>query len=225
MMQPGYDSRAVPDRPAISSCQYVKYGVKRAIDIVGSAAALIFLAPLLVIVALLLLARDPGPVFYSQERVGLGGRKFRIFKFRTMCVDSDQVLADLLLRDPQARQEWSTRQKLANDPRISSFGRFLRISSIDELPQLFNVLRGDMSLVGPRPIVDEEALRYGRHFEAYCLCRPGLTGLWQVSGRNNTSYQRRVAMDVAYSRAVCFFFDLRILAATVPVVIKAEGSS
>jgi lipopolysaccharide/colanic/teichoic acid biosynthesis glycosyltransferase len=225
MMQVGYDARAVAYRPATSSCQYVKYGVKRAIDIVGSAAALIFLAPLLVVVALLLVALDPGPVIYSQERVGLGGRKFRIFKFRTMCVNADQMLSDLLLRDSEARLEWMTRQKLVHDPRISWFGRFLRISSIDELPQLFNVLVGDMSLVGPRPIVMDESLRYGRHFQAYCRCRPGLTGLWQVSGRNNTTYQRRVAMDVAYSRAVCFFFDLRILAATVPVVLTAEGSS
>lgn len=201
------------------------FGVKRSVDLLGSAAALALFAPLMVLVSALIVALDPGPVFYRQERIGLGGRRFRIFKFRSMCTNADKVLANLLAKDPAARSEWATRQKLANDPRITWFGKFLRRSSIDELPQFINVLLGHMSLVGPRPIVEGEAPRYGRYLQDYCGCRPGITGLWQVSGRSSTTYQRRVALDVAYSRSRCFFLDLRILAKTIPVVIKSEGCS
>jgi exopolysaccharide production protein ExoY len=205
--------------------QYILYRGKRSVDVLGSLLALLFVLPLLIIVAFLIMAFQPGPVFYTQERIGLGGRKFRIIKFRTMCVDADKVLGDLLARDAVARLEWSTRQKLTRDPRITWLGNFLRLSSIDELPQLINVLRGDMSLVGPRPIIEREASRYGHYLAYYGACRPGITGLWQVSGRNNTTYMRRVAADVTYSRSACLLLDMRILAWTIPVILTADGCS
>jgi exopolysaccharide production protein ExoY len=206
-----------PARPA-------GYALKRCIDIFGSTAALLFFAPLMLIVALLIWALDPGSVLYTQRRVGFRGRPFRILKFRTMFVDADRRLERLVASDPSALLEWTTRQKLGYDPRVTWFGRFLRLSSIDELPQLVNVLLGDMSLVGPRPIVDGESGRYGRYLNEYCAVRPGITGLWQVSGRNNTSYRRRVALDVAYKRQMSLAVDLGILARTVPAVISGEGA-
>jgi|GEM_PF-1925678 len=204
---------------------YVSRGVKRGIDVAGSLAALAFFAPLMLIVTSLLCVLDFGPVFYSQPRIGRGGRIFAIYKFRTMCKNADEVLSRHLASDPEARREWGTSQKLKNDPRVTWFGRLLRMSSIDELPQFFNVLFGDMSIVGPRPIVADELPRYGRYASHYKSCRPGITGLWQVSGRNNTTYRRRVAIDTSYSRSICFFLDMRIMALTIPAIFRAEGCS
>jgi exopolysaccharide production protein ExoY len=139
-------------------------------------------------------------------------------------VDAEQRLQHLLATDPEAQQEWLRDHKLRRDPRITGIGNFLRRSSLDELPQFFNVLRGEMSLVGPRPIVVGEIARYGRYLGSYASVKPGLTGLWQVSGRSNTSYRRRVAMDVAYARAKCLRLDMSILLATIPAVVGARGS-
>jgi lipopolysaccharide/colanic/teichoic acid biosynthesis glycosyltransferase len=186
--------------------------------------ALLFFLPLMILVALAVFAADPGPVIFAQRRIGRGGRHFWCLKFRTMVVDADQRITDLLATDPQARIEWERDRKLRHDPRITAIGGFLRKSSLDELPQLINVVRGDMSLVGPRPIVDAEAGRYGRYFGHYCRVRPGITGLWQISGRNDVSYRRRVAFDVTYSRSRSLLFDTRILFATIPSVLKARGS-
>lgn len=186
--------------------------------------ALIFFLPLMLVVALAVFVTNPGPVIFAQRRIGRGGRHFRCLKFRTMAVDAEQRLAGLLATDPQARIEWARDHKLRDDPRITTIGHFLRKSSLDELPQLINVLLGDMSLVGPRPIVDAEAKRYGHYFAEYCRVRPGITGLWQISGRNDVSYRRRVAFDVAYSRSRSMMFDTRILFATIPSVLKARGS-
>jgi len=197
--------------------------LKRGLDVLGSFAALVLMAPLLIAVGLAIWLCGTGPVVFSQERIGRNGRAFRCYKFRTMVSNGDQLFAQLIANDPLARLEWETLHKLRQDPRVTPFGKFLRMSSLDELPQLFNVLKGDMSLVGPRPIVSAEAGRYGRRFRSYCMVKPGLTGLWQVSGRNNTSYRRRVALDVTYARRASLSLDLWIMLRTVPAIVSASG--
>ncbi|MFM5923943.1 MAG: sugar transferase [Novosphingobium sp.] len=199
------------------------YALKRAIDIGGSLALLVFFAPIMAVVAMLVRVFDGGPVLFRQERIGEGGRSFTIFKFRSMQCGADGELTTVLSSDTDLGSEWATRQKLTRDPRVTRLGRLLRTSSLDELPQLYNVLIGDMSLVGPRPIVPNESKRYGRYFAHYRTTRPGLTGLWQVSGRNGTTYRRRVALDVAYSRRASLGLDVKILLMTVPAVITAKG--
>lgn len=198
--------------------------VIRIFDIVVSAFAILFFAPLMLLIALAILLFDRGPIFFGQQRIGKCARLFRCLKFRTMVVDAEARLAELLSNDPVARAEWAAEQKLQNDPRVTPLGVFLRRSSLDELPQLFNVLLGDMSLVGPRPIVIDEVRRYGRYFGNYCTVRPGITGLWQVSGRNDIKYRRRVALDVSYIRSKDLFFNLKILYLTIPNVLLARCS-
>jgi len=187
-------------------------------------AGLLFVAPLMIVVAIAIKIQDGGPVFFGHSRIGYEGRSFRCWKFRSMVVDAEARLAALLARSPEARREWEADQKLRDDPRVTLLGRILRVSSIDELPQLFNVLRGEMSLVGPRPIVTGEVARYGRRFSQYCSVRPGITGLWQISGRNDVSYRRRVAMDTVFANTLSLSLYLKILFATVPAVLKREGS-
>lgn len=196
----------------------------RALDLVVATCALIALAPLLVLAALAVAMERRGPIFFAHKRIGREGRQFDVYKFRSMAVDGERLLQEHLAADPQARAEWEADHKLREDPRITHLGKLLRSSSIDELPQLFNVLRGDMSIVGPRPIVVEEVSRYGEFFAAYCSVRPGITGIWQVSGRNNISYQRRVDMDALYARRKSVFLDLRIMFMTVPAVLMRRGS-
>jgi exopolysaccharide production protein ExoY len=198
--------------------------VSRGLDIVIAALALLFLLPLLVLIALAIKISDPGPVFFGHRRVGRGGRSFACWKFRTMVVDAETRLARILASDPRAAREWAEHQKLTNDPRVTAIGNFLRRSSLDELPQLFNVLRGEMSIVGPRPIVENEAARYGQHFALYCLVRPGITGLWQISGRSDIRYFERVLLDVRYVSSKSMLRDLRIIVLTVPSVLAARGS-
>lgn len=198
--------------------------VARALDLTLAMVALIFLAPLLLVISAAIYCFDPGPILFKQKRVGFGGVRFSCYKFRSMCVDAEARLEDLLARDPSARAEWARDQKLKCDPRITRIGYFLRKSSLDELPQLFNVLLGEMSLVGPRPIVETEAPRYGRYIAHYCSVRPGITGLWQVSGRNDVEYRRRVAMDVIYSRSRSVPMNLRIIFMTVPCVLLSRGT-
>lgn len=198
--------------------------VGRAAELVITAIAVVFLAPIMLATALVVKFTDRGPIFYSQKRIGRGGVPFNCLKFRSMAVDAEARLQALLAADPDARQEWERCRKLKNDPRVTRIGRFLRASSLDELPQLFNILKGDMGLVGPRPIIADEASYYGIHFRHYCAVRPGLTGLWQVSGRSDVSYRERVVMDVAYVRAKCVTLDLKILLATVPAVLLRRGS-
>lgn len=193
------------------------------LDRIGAAALILFFLPLMILVALGVYFASPGPVLFKQKRIGRGGQLFTCYKFRTMVVDAEVQLKKLLDTDPQARFEWARDQKLRNDPRIHSLGNFLRKSSLDELPQLFNILVGDMSLVGPRPIVLGEAERYGRYFDHYCAVRPGLTGLWQISGRNDVSYRRRVAFDVIYVRRGTVASNLRILILTLPCVLASRG--
>ena len=195
----------------------------RLLDIMIAAVALVFLAPLMTLIALLIWASG-GPILFGHQRVGRGGRTFTCWKFRTMHVDSDRILADVLAASTVARLEWERDRKLKADPRVGRVGALLRKSSLDELPQLFNVLGGTMSIVGPRPIVQAEAFRYGRYFSDYCQVRPGITGLWQVSGRNSTTYRRRVACDVAYVRSKAPMNDIRIMMKTIPAVCFARGA-
>ncbi|WP_374575544.1 sugar transferase [Phenylobacterium sp.] len=200
------------------------FSVSRVLDIVIALVVLVFMAPAMLLIALLVKIQDGGPAVFRQTRIGYGGRSFKCLKFRTMVVDAEARLQALLESDPRARREWACDQKLRSDPRITALGSFLRKSSLDELPQLFNVLRGEMSLVGPRPIVTDEAAKYGRWFGRYCAVRPGVTGLWQISGRNDVSYRQRVAYDVAFTRLQSTQLYLRILVATIPAVFVRHGS-
>ena len=185
---------------------------------------LVLLSPLLAIIVFLIWRRDGAPVLFAHYRVGHDGKLFRCMKFRTMLRNSEQVLAELLGNSQPAREEWARDQKLLNDPRITPIGQFLRRSSLDELPQLLNVLRGEMSLVGPRPITVAELTRYGSVRWHYLSVRPGITGLWQVSGRNNTSYEERVALDRRYVEQRSLLSDMAILLRTLRVVALREGA-
>jgi exopolysaccharide production protein ExoY len=196
----------------------------RFFDLAIALAILVFIAPLMLLIAAMIKAQDGGPALFRQSRIGQGGETFKCLKFRTMVTDAEARLNALLARDPDARREWELDHKLRKDPRITALGAFLRKSSLDELPQLFNVLKGEMSLVGPRPIVTAEIPRYGRWFAHYCAVRPGVTGLWQVNGRNDVSYRRRVALDVLYARTVGVRRYVQIMAATVPAVLLRSGS-
>jgi exopolysaccharide production protein ExoY len=198
--------------------------VKAVFDKIVAAVLLVFFLPFFAVVALLLLCFDRGPVLFRHERLGKGTRKFQVLKFRTMVCDADRRLEELLASDPAARDEWERSRKLKNDPRVSSIGRFLRKTSLDELPQLVNVLRGEMSLVGPRPIVEDEIKHYGRDFYAYQSVMPGVTGMWQVKGRSSTTYEERVALDVEYFRTRSFRQDLSLLLLTVPMVLLRRGA-
>ena len=198
--------------------------VQRSVDLLIASVALAFFAPIMAITALIVWLQDGGPVFYAHRRIGLNGREFSCLKFRSMLVDSEARLRQLLAESAEARAEWDRDHKLRNDPRITPIGTFLRRSSLDELPQLFNVLAGDMSIVGPRPIVTAEAKRYGRRFGHYCSVRPGITGLWQISGRNDVSYRRRIAIDTCYAQKRSLALDIRIILATVPSVLLRKGS-
>jgi exopolysaccharide production protein ExoY len=197
---------------------------KRIFDIIVASIALVLFSPLFVFVTILLKLTDRGPVIFRHMRVGQGGRHFACLKFRTMVLDSDKVLKVLLESDPAARLEWERTQKLANDVRITAIGKFLRKSSLDELPQLVNVIRGDMSLVGPRPIVPGELTRYGDKLGLYLQARPGITGIWQVSGRNDCGYEQRIEMDANYVRNWRFSTDFVILVRTLGAVLARKGS-
>jgi exopolysaccharide production protein ExoY len=198
--------------------------LKRVFDIVFASVVLLLISPLFIIVALMLKVTDPGPVIYRHVRVGLWGRRFTCFKFRTMVVDAENVLKVLLNDDASIRAEWERSQKLIKDPRVTRVGRFLRESSLDELPQLINVMRGEMSLVGPRPIVPSEMSHYGDRLGSYVSARPGLTGAWQISGRSDCGYDKRVELDANYVSDWRFSTDLSILVRTVGAVIERKGS-
>jgi len=198
---------------------------KRLLDLVGGMALAVVASPVVIMVFVGLMLNRGRP-FFSHERVGLGGRKFRCYKLRSMVLDADQKLSELLASDPAAAEEWRKFQKLENDPRITPIGRLLRRSSLDELPQLWNVLRGDMSLVGPRPVTEAELERYGSARRLYLSVRPGLTGPWQVSNRNSgtsTSYASRVEKDVAYVQGISFGRDLKLLFDTAFCMLRMSG--
>jgi len=197
--------------------------VKLALDAVGAAIILLAISPVLLVVASLV-KLDGGPVFFAHPRIGAGGRRFNCLKFRSMRVDSAEVLDHLLSTNPAAAVEWAATQKLRSDPRVTKVGAWLRKTSLDELPQLLNVLRLEMSLVGPRPIVDAELAHYGENITYYYETRPGLTGLWQVSGRSDTTYQKRVQLDTWYVKNWTLWHDIAILAKTVPAVLDRTGA-
>ena len=197
--------------------------LKMAMDRVGAACGLLMLAPVLAVLAYLV-KRDGGPAFYGQPRIGQNGKSFRCWKFRSMVPNAGDVLRELLERSPEARAEWEADFKLKNDPRVTKLGAFLRKTSLDELPQLWNVLMGEMSLVGVRPVTEKEIERYGDKVNDYYAMLPGMTGLWQVSGRNDVSYAERVDMDSRYVRGWSFWGDVRIIFQTVGVILQKRGA-
>jgi exopolysaccharide production protein ExoY len=205
----------------VRSARYLSKG-KRALDIVGVIALAPVVAP--IVGALWLAVRsDGGAGFFGHERVGREGRVFRCWKLRTMVPNARERLREHLLQDRAAAREWAETYKLKDDPRVTRLGRLLRASSLDELPQIWNVLTGEMSLVGPRPVPRDELLEYAGYERAYFMMRPGITGLWQVSGRNGVAYRDRVQMDVTYARRATLWLDLRILGRTLGVVLRRTG--
>jgi undecaprenyl-phosphate galactose phosphotransferase len=211
-----YGPISIPERGAYSL-------FKRTLDMVGASLAILLLSPLFITIIACAYVSGGSPLF-RHRRVGRGGVFFDCFKFRTMVTDADRVLQELLDSDRQIKEEWLRDHKLRDDPRITRFGRFLRRTSLDELPQLWNVLRGDMSLVGPRPVVPDELRRYGKKVATFLSARPGITGLWQISGRNDTDYRRRIALDVCYVRSRSAILDVYILVKTLRVVFTTSGA-
>jgi exopolysaccharide production protein ExoY len=197
---------------------------KRIVDIVLALSGIILLAPLLVICFVVTWASSPVPVIFRHKRVGFNGKTFDCLKFRTMVADAPERLHKLLEVDAAAAAEWAQYQKLRNDPRVTPIGAILRKSSLDELPQLFNVLMGDMSVVGPRPITEDELLRYGASVKVYKACRPGITGLWQVTGRSSTSYETRISCDTYYARMWSLSLDSKIIIVTIPSVLFSKNA-
>lgn len=197
---------------------------KRGFDILAASMALVFLSPIFLLISLLVKMSDGGAVFYGHRRIGHNGRSFRCLKFRTMRVDGDRVLQQYLKANSEAYKEWRATRKLKDDPRVTVVGTVLRKLSLDELPQLFNILRGEMSIVGPRPVIEDELELYETAAAYYLQTRPGLTGLWQVSGRNDVSYAARIAFDTQYVRTWSLANDVIIVARTIPAVCLSRGS-
>ena len=192
---------------------------KRFFEIIFSLFIIIFSFPIFILFAFLIKLSSKGPIFYDQTRLGKNKKPFKCIKFRTMSEESDDILKNLLIKDKELREEFEKTQKLKNDPRITPIGKFLRKTSLDELPQFLNVLKGEMSVVGPRPIIEEEKVRYGKNLNKVLSIKPGITGLWQVSGRNNLSYERRVFLDLIYVNDRNFYMDFNILIRTIGVVL------
>jgi exopolysaccharide production protein ExoY len=215
---------AVPDESTTPRRRRsVRETLKRMVDIAGAIVLGVVFLPLMLLIVLLL-RNEGGPLIYRHRRVGQDGKTFECLKFRSMVPDADRKLREVLEQCPELKAEWLRDHKLRNDPRITAVGRFLRRTSFDELPQIWNVLRGDMSLVGPRPIVREEMMRYGRCLPVYLSTKPGITGLWQVTGRNDTNYRRRVVLDVYYVRKRSALLDLYILLKTARVILGGGGA-
>jgi Undecaprenyl-phosphate galactose phosphotransferase WbaP len=199
-------------------------GIKRFLDLTIVIIGGIIILPFLLLLALLVKVSSPGPVIYGHTRLGLNGKHFKAYKFRSMVANADKRLHELLASDPAIREEWEASHKLKNDPRITKIGKLLRRTSFDEFPQLINVLKGDMSLVGPRPIVDDEVKKYGEDFNRIFSVKPGMTGLWQVSGRSDTDYNERISYDTYYLQSWSVWIDLWVLYQTIWVVIKGKGA-
>lgn len=214
----------VPARVVMETRRKPRQTLKRVLDILICGTAMPLILPLCFLLALLIRLDSKGPAIYRHERIGRNGKPFAIYKFRTMVKNADAALAECLARDPELAREWAENHKLKNDPRLTRTGHFLRKTSLDELPQILNILKGEMTLVGPRPIVSAEKAKYGRYFDEYCESRPGLTGLWQTSGRNNTTYSQRVAFDHYYLNHWSIWLDFWILAKTIPVALSGRGA-
>lgn len=199
---------------------------KRTLDIIGSLIGMIILVVAILVIYIIrkLIKEDDGSLFYNHLRYGKNGQKFKLYKFRSMCVDADEKLKDYLKFNKEAKKEFEENQKLQNDPRITKIGKFLRKTSLDELPQMLNILKGEMSFVGPRPIVDEELKKYGKNKSVFLSVKPGLTGYWQVNGRSNTTYQERIDRELYYVKNYSFILDVKIFFKTFLTVLKKEGS-
>lgn len=198
--------------------------LKRTVDITASATALLLLSPVFLVTSLAIRKDSDGPAMFTQKRIGKDGKLFEIYKFRTMVPDADKKLFELLDKDEKTREEYKVNKKLKHDPRITKVGNFLRKTSIDELPQLINVLKGDMSLVGPRPYLPREKDDMGDYYNTIIESKPGITGLWQVSGRSNTTFEDRLEFDKEYTENKGFFYDMGLLTKTVGVVIHKDGA-
>ena len=198
--------------------------IKTIFDYVLTITGTIAISPILIVIALWIYKDSPGPVIFKHRRIGKNGKEFNCYKFRSMCVDAKEKLAQLLKTDPEARAEWEKDFKLKNDPRITKSGAFLRKTSLDELPQIFNVLKGEMSLVGPRPIIRDEMIRYGEYINDYLMVKPGITGMWQVSGRSDIDYTERVLLDSWYTRNWSVWLDLMLLWRTGKIVFQCKGA-
>ena len=209
---------------ATSASQPIGGAAKRSLDILIACIALVVFSPLFLMIAAMVKFTDGGSVFYGHRRIGHNGQEFRCMKFRTMVQNGEKVLQDYLRSNPEAYEEWRTTRKLQNDPRVTAVGSVLRKLSLDELPQLLNIIKGEMSIVGPRPVVEDELEMYEASAFYYLQTRPGLTGLWQVSGRNDVSYETRVAMDTMYVKNWSITKDLLIIMRTVPAVCMSRGS-
>ena len=198
--------------------------LKRTVDITASAAALLLLSPVFLVTSLAIRKDSDGPAMFTQKRIGKDGKLFEIYKFRTMVPDADKKLFEMLEKDENAREEYKLNKKLKHDPRITKVGNFLRKTSIDELPQLINVLKGDMSLVGPRPYLPREIDDMGSYYDTIIESKPGITGLWQVSGRSNTTFEERLHFDKEYNEKKSFTYDMGLLVKTVGSVVKGDGA-
>jgi lipopolysaccharide/colanic/teichoic acid biosynthesis glycosyltransferase len=197
---------------------------KRLFDVMFSLSVLILFLPLYLLLVILIAISSPGPIFYVQERVGRNYKPFGCIKFRTMVENADELLLDIMEKSPHLREEFEDNFKLKQDPRLTWIGRFLRLTSLDESPQFWNVLKGDMSVVGPRPLVPEELPKYGRHMDKILTIRPGITGLWQVSGRNDIPYPHRVQIDVYYVNFRNFWLDLWLIVKTIGVIVSTKNN-
>jgi exopolysaccharide production protein ExoY len=198
--------------------------VKRTFDVTSAGLALIVFSPIFLMIMALVKFTDKGPAFYGHSRIGHKGRTFKCLKFRTMAINGEEILRNHLRDNPEAEEEWRQTRKLRDDPRVTTVGRVLRKLSLDELPQLLNIIRGEMSVVGPRPVVDDELKVYDSFAIYYLQTRPGLTGLWQISGRNDVSYETRIAFDTHYVQNWSLFSDVSIILKTIPAVCLARGS-
>lgn len=198
--------------------------LKLILDFFLAIVLLLLLSPLVTLIVIILKTSIRGNIFFIHERLGLDGKPFKLYKFRTMKYGRSDILNDYLLIHPEQKEEWNMNHKLKKDPRITCFGKFLRDYSLDEIPQIFNILKGDMSFIGPRPIVEKEVSKYGESFSLYKECKPGLSGLWQVSGRNNTTYQERVDYDMYYIKNKSLLLDLKIFSKTIPVILFKKGA-
>ncbi|HXF35619.1 MAG TPA: sugar transferase [Actinomycetota bacterium] len=214
----------IPEASSLLAASLAWRALKRAVDVVASAILLVLTSPLMAAIAVAIKLESPGPAFFRHRRLGRGGREFGLIKFRTMVTDAEERLEAFLRTDPELLEEWNSRYKLRRDPRVTRVGRILRKTSLDELPQLFNILAGQMSLVGPRAIVRGELERFGNLAPTILSVKPGLTGLWAVSGRSDVSYEDRAVLEYRYVATWSFLMDLRILARTLPAVVRGHGA-
>jgi len=197
--------------------------IKRILDFVFSFLLITFLIPLFLLIGIIIKINSKGPILYTQKRIGKNNITFYCYKFRTMHHESKYLLKEILIKNPNFKSEFAETRKIINDPRITKIGKFLRFSSLDELPQIFNVLKGDMSLIGPRPIVKSEIKKYGIYFKKVFSIKPGISGLWQVSGRNKLSYSKRVELDIFYSENISFLLDIKIFIRTIFIILFPNG--